>query len=71
LGLNADSFNSCLDTNKYEEKVDKELQEGSSYGVSGTPTFYIGNDQAGYTQVVGAQPYTTLKQTIDQALQGG
>jgi protein-disulfide isomerase len=71
LGLNAGSFNTCLDSNKYEEKVDKELQEGSTYGVSGTPTFFIGNEQQGYTLVEGAQPFTALKQTIDQALQVG
>lgn len=70
LGLNAGSFNTCLDFNKHEEKVDKESQEGSAYGVSGTPTFFIGNEQQGYTTVVGAKPFTALKQTIDQALQG-
>jgi protein-disulfide isomerase len=69
LGLHADSFNSCLDSKKYEEKVDKELQEGSNYGVSGTPTFYIGNEKQGYTQVEGAQPFSTIKRTIDQVLQ--
>lgn len=71
LGLNAGTFNSCLDSSKYEEKVDKELQEGSTYGVSGTPAFFIGNEQQGYTLVEGAKPFTALKQTIDQALQGG
>ena len=71
LGLNADSFNSCLDSKKYEDNVDKDLQEGSTYGVSGTPAFYIGNEEQGYTQVEGAQPFSTIKRTIDQVLQGG
>jgi protein-disulfide isomerase len=71
LKLDTNKFNSCLDANKYEEKVDKELQEGSTYGVSGTPTFYIGNEQQGYTPIVGAQPFTTIKQTIDQLLPEG
>jgi protein-disulfide isomerase len=71
LKLDMNKFNSCLDSNKYVEKVDKELQEGSTYGVSGTPTFYIGNEQEGYTQIVGAQPFTTIRQTIDQLLPEG
>jgi protein-disulfide isomerase len=71
LGLNAAQFTSCLDSNKYQSKIDNETQEGSSYGVSGTPTFYIGNDKAGYITVDGAQPYSSFKQTIDQQLQQG
>jgi protein-disulfide isomerase len=71
MGLNTAQFNSCLDSNKYQSKIDKETQEGSRHGVFGTPIFYVGNDKAGYTVVEGAQPYATFKRTIDQALQGG
>jgi protein-disulfide isomerase len=71
LELKTDQFNTCVDSKKYDEKIGKELQEGSQYGTSGTPTFYIGNEKEGYTQVVGAQPYETFKQTIDQLLQEG
>ena len=63
LGLNAQSFNSCLDSSKYSDKIQKESSLGSQYGVSGTPTFYIGNQKAGYTQLVGAQPITSFEQT--------
>ncbi|MDP9289166.1 MAG: DsbA family protein [Thermoproteota archaeon] len=65
LKLDTASFNSCLDSKKYASIVDKDSQEGSTYGVSGTPTFYIGNDKTGYTQLVGAQPFATFQQTID------
>ena len=62
-GLNLDStkFNSCLDSKKYQDKVTKESQEALTNSVSGTPTFYIGNDKAGYTQIVGTQPFTTFQ----------
>lgn len=66
LGLNADNFNSCLNAKKYSNKIDKDLQQGSTYGVLGTPTFYIGNDKKGYTQIVGVQPFPTFQQVIDQ-----
>jgi protein-disulfide isomerase len=66
LGLNAASFNSCLDSSKYSDKIQKQTSLGSQYGVSGTPTFYIGNPKAGYTQIVGAQPVTNFEQLIKQ-----
>jgi protein-disulfide isomerase len=66
LGLNTASFNSCLDSSKYSDKIQKQSSLGSQYGVSGTPTFYIGNQKAGYTQIVGAQPITSFEQMIKQ-----
>ena len=66
LGLNAASFNSCLDSSKYTDKIQKESSEGSQYGVDGTPTFYIGNQKAGYTQIVGAMPVSSFEQLIKQ-----
>jgi protein-disulfide isomerase len=70
LGLNAASFNSCLDSSKYSDKIQKQTSLGSQYGVSGTPTFYIGNQKAGYTQIVGAQPITSFEQLIKQLSSG-
>ena len=68
MGLNAASFNSCFDTKKTASAVDKDSQQASQYGVSGTPTFYIGNDKKGFLQLVGAQPYQSFKSIIDQQL---
>jgi len=48
--------------------VQQDFQDGVSLGVSGTPTFFIGNDKIGYQKVVGAQPYSSIKQIIEQAL---
>jgi len=70
LGLNANQFNSCVDSSKYAAEVSKDFQDGSNAGVSGTPTFFIGNDAKGYQQIVGAQPYSVIKQVLDQALAG-
>jgi protein-disulfide isomerase len=67
-GLNAASFGSCLDSKKYEEKIDMDAQQGSTYNIPGTPTFYIGNEKQGYTEIPGAQPFQSFKTTIDQLL---
>jgi len=41
LGLNTSQFDQCLDSDKYADEVQKDYQDGISYGVSGTPTFFI------------------------------
>ncbi len=63
IGLNAQQFNSCLDTQKYTGKVDADTAAGSAAGVSGTPSFFINGQQ-----VVGAQPFDAFKKIIDGLL---
>jgi len=68
LGLITSQFNDCFDSAKYLEEVTQDLQDGMSYGVTGTPGFFIGNDQLGFTQVSGAQPYSVFQRVFDQQL---
>ena len=68
LGLNTAQFNKCYDDKKYLTEVQKDFQDGATGGVSGTPSFFIGSDAKGYQLVVGAQPYSTIKQVIDAEL---
>jgi len=63
IGLDSAQFNSCLDSGKTAPEVQKDLADGQSYGVSGTPTFFING-----VEVVGAQPYSAFEQVINQAL---
>ena len=67
LGLNSIKFDSCFNDGKYENKINHDIQIGASY-VTGTPTFYIGNNKDGYTEIDGAQPSSTFQQTIEQLL---
>jgi len=64
LGLNSNKFNDCLDSGKYESKVNDDLKEGSAAGVTGTPAFFINGQK-----LVGAQPYESFKPVIDSELQ--
>jgi len=68
LNLDTDTFNTCLESAKYLEEVQNDLDDGVSYGVSGTPGFFIGNEKIGYGMVSGAQPYSTFQQVFDQLL---
>ena len=68
LGLDTNTFNTCLESAKYLEEVQNDLNEGVSYGVTGTPGFFIGNEKIGYGMVSGAQPYAAFQQVFDQLL---
>lgn len=68
LGLDSTKFDSCLDSGKTKAAVQANFQEGSSFGVSGTPTFFIGKVGGTAEQVVGAQPYAVFEQALDNAL---
>ena len=63
LGIDTNKFNNCLDSGKYAEEVQNDFKEGSSYGVSGTPSFFING-----IPMVGAQPFSAFKQIIDSEL---
>lgn len=41
LGLNQNTFQDCLDTEKYKDRVAADTFEGKRFGVLGTPTFFI------------------------------
>jgi len=66
LGLDTATFDDCLDTGKHTAEVQKDSQDAGSYGVGGTPGFFI-NGQL----VSGAQPFNIFQQVIDAALEGG
>lgn len=68
LGLNIEEFNSCLESNKHLNEIRSDLQDGQSYGVSGTPGFFIGNDNSGYIKVSGAKPYPIFEEILEEML---
>ncbi len=63
LGLNSALFNNCFDTKKYQQEIRKDMADGSKYGVTGTPAFFINGKM-----INGAQPFAVFKAEIDQAL---
>jgi len=70
VGLNASKFQSCLDSGKYTQHVQDDMNGGSSAGVSGTPGNIVLNLKTQKSQEVsGAQPFENFKSAIDAALQ--
>ena len=68
MQLDQEKFDSCLKNGKYIEEIKKDLEDGRAYGISGTPGFFIGNDQIGFIELKGAQPFENFKKVIDSQL---
>jgi protein-disulfide isomerase len=59
----ANAFRAGLDAHKWADKVEKDLNDGKSAGVQGTPSFFVNG-----AFINGAQPFDQFKKTIDQEL---
>ena len=63
--LNVDTFKECFEDErkKQAEEILNDQNQGSSYGVRSTPTFFINGEK-----VLGAQPTATFKTIIEEEL---
>ena len=72
LNINPDNYNSCLQDPEVAARVDQDMREGESVGVSGTPAFYIGKIVDGKVVdgqlVTGARPYSSFVNVLDRLL---
>ena len=68
MGIEKEKFDSCLKNEKYIKEIQKDLDDGRTYGVSGTPGFFIGNDEMGFIELKGAHPFENFKNVIDTQL---
>lgn len=69
VGLDVTAFNTCLASGKYTAKVQADYDDAIAAGGRGTPTSIIISKDGTKTVVQGAQPYASLKATIDALLQ--
>lgn len=65
VGLDTDSFNKCLDSDQFAERVAMDLEEGGNLGVTGTPAIFING-----RFLSGAQPFEEFSKVIDDELVG-
>jgi len=68
LDLESASFETCLSSSETASAVSRDSRDAASYGATGTPTFFIGNEKDGFVKIVGAQPYSTFEAEIDSQL---
>jgi len=69
LGLEAASFETCLSSSEMVDEVNNDYLDATSYGASGTPTFFVGTEKDGFIKLVGAQPFNAFKLNIDRLLE--
>ncbi len=69
MGLDTQSFDSCLDSNKYESLVENDLNLAKQLDFRGTPSFLIlKNDGSQPQALTGAYPYATFEKIFDENL---
>jgi predicted DsbA family dithiol-disulfide isomerase len=61
-GLPADQARVVIEQRTHKAAVDADWEKSRRYGVTGVPTFVVGNQG-----VVGAQPYEVLEQLVQRA----
>jgi protein-disulfide isomerase len=71
LGLDMQTFQSCIDSGKYRDRVAQDGVDGGAAGVTGTPSFlltYTINGEVRTKLIVGAMPIGTFQTEIEAAL---
>jgi predicted DsbA family dithiol-disulfide isomerase len=62
VGLEPAAALEAADSPRFQEEVDRKLAEAAAHGVTGIPTFFIGDEA-----VVGCQPYEVLAAAAERA----
>ena len=68
MGLDMELFESCLDSGKYQKRVQYNTDQARKHGVRATPTFVIVGPNDQQEQFQGAQPYSTFKRIMDNMI---
>ena len=59
IGLNAGQFNQCLNSGKYEAKINADTEMGRKLGINGTPSFVINGEMT-----VGYRPIDVFESAV-------
>ena len=64
LDLDAEGFNTCLDSEKYSQEVQKDIDDARVAGVNATPSFFING-----LPINGAVPFERFVEMVELALE--
>jgi protein-disulfide isomerase len=74
LGLNKEKFNQCLDSGKYDDEINQDIDDAQRVGINGTPAFLIGVIAPNSSKVtvskimMGAEPFDSFKKALDETI---
>ena len=63
VGLNVQAFEKCVESGKFRDVIQKDVDEGARLGVNGTPSFFING-----RLLAGAEPVERFASIIDEEL---
>lgn len=69
LGLDMDQFSKCMTDSKYSQNIVKSNQDAKDLGLTGTPAFFIIDQDYKVTKIGGAQPYDIFEKIFDSKLE--
>lgn len=62
IGLDVEKFKTDVTSNKYDSKIQNDINDGNALGVNATPTFFLNGEK-----ISGGLPYDQFKTKIDAA----
>lgn len=72
IGTDKNEFAKCLDADKFQEEIQKDLADGQTAGIDGTPGFVIGKlsftGEVSGELISGAQPFSVFQEVIERQL---
>jgi len=68
IGLNKTRFTACLNSGKFDQRINENSQDGINSGAMGTPYAVIIGPNGKKTTIPGALPYSEVKAAIDEML---
>jgi predicted DsbA family dithiol-disulfide isomerase len=69
LKLNVNGFRACVESQKYKNSIQSDIQLAQRIGANGTPSFVVGKSTADGVDgelVVGAMPYQLFDQKLKE-----
>ena len=64
MGLDVEQFNTCLDSEKYRQEVQGDIDDALAAGVNATPSFFVNG-----LPINGAVPFERFVEMVELALQ--
>ena len=64
MGLDTESFNECLDSEKYSQEVQRDIDDARIAGVNATPSFFVNG-----LPINGAVPFERFVELVELALE--
>jgi len=64
VGINAPALESCVNSQRHNERIDHDIADAQAAGVTSTPTIFINGHR-----LSGAVPYDILKKVVETTLQ--